>query len=132
MAQSRGNLNFSMAVGIMANKVRAGLFLAALFGVVLFAFVYFLGSHGEAFEFVEQKIKNSHMIESQIGKIKRIRLDPFGRYEEKSTDSDERVRMTVEVIGAAKTIVLEIKAKKTNGTWEIEQALDGGIRLPLD
>jgi hypothetical protein len=39
--------------------------------------------------------------------------------------------MSVEVSGANKPIVLDIKTKKTNGTWVIEQATNNGIPIEL-
>ena len=116
----------------MPKKVAKIVFFAVLFGVLLYAVVYFMASQGNAFEFVEQTIRHSHAIESQIGKIERVRLDPLGSYVEKSVGSDEWATMTVEVTGATKTIVLAIKAKKTNGAWTIEQAKNGEMPLALD
>jgi hypothetical protein len=58
--------------------------LAAFFGVALYAVVYFMASHSEAFEFVEQRIKSSWEIKTQLGEIKEVRLSLFGSYDQKS------------------------------------------------
>jgi hypothetical protein len=106
--------------------------IGLLAGLALYAFVYFLASHGDAFEFAKQEIRNSHMIESEIGRVERIRLDPFGFYDEKSVGSEEWATMTVEVTGTRKTIALSVKVKKTNGNWAIEQAATQGVPLVLN
>ena len=116
----------------MAKKIGKIILLAAFFGALLYAIVYFMASHGEAFGFAEKMIRNSRAIKLQVGEIKHIRLNPFGSYDEKTVGSEEWVTMTIEVAGTAKTAELDIKAKNTNGTWGIEQAKIEGKPVALD
>lgn len=113
-------------------KVSKWIVLAALFGAMLYVTVYFMASHGDAFIFAEQAIKNSQILQSQIGRIERVRLSPFGSYKEKYVDADKWVTMTVEVTGTVKTIILNMKMKKTSSGWMIEQALIDGNPLVLN
>ncbi len=103
-----------------------------LFGLVLYAAVYFMASRGDAFKYVDKKIRTSAVIESKLGHIKGVRLDPLGGYEEKSVGSDEWVTMRVEVTGAKAMMALDVKAKKTNGDWAIEQMISQGTPVVLD
>lgn len=110
----------------MTKKIGIGIFLAAVFGALLYATVYFLASQGEAFESVEQTLKRSSALQSHVGRVERVRLVPFGAYDEKTAGDNGSATMTVEVMGATRTVTLEVKAKKTRGTWAIEQtSLDG-------
>lgn len=102
-----------------------------LFGLVLYGSVYFMVSRGDAFKYVDQRIRSSAMIESKIGQIKDVRLDPLGGYEGKSVGSDEWVTMKVKVFGANTEMVLDIRVKKTNGAWAIEQVSSQGAPLVL-
>lgn len=116
----------------MVKKIGKILFFGALFGVILYTTVYLLASRGEAFKFVEQKIQSSNEIESDIGKIESVRLSPFGTYEDKSAGADEWATMTVDVSGVKKTIVLDVKVKKKNGVWSIEEATNNGNPVVLN
>lgn len=116
----------------MSVKVGKSITLAALLGVLLYVAVHFMASHGEAFEFAEHAIKNSRSLQAQIGKIERVRIPLLGSYKEKSFNADTRVAMTVEVIGTAKTVELQMKMKKINGAWMIEQASINGNPLALN
>ena len=116
----------------MGKKIGKILFFGALLGLVFYATVYLLASRGDAFKFVEQRIKSSHLIESEVGKIESVRLSPFGAYEDKSAGMDEWATMTVEISGAIKTVVLEVKTKKTNGAWAIDEATKDGIPIALN
>ncbi len=107
---------------ISTKKIGQTIAIATLFGVALYAAVYFMASHSEAFEFIEQKIRNSQAIKTQVGDIKEIRPSLFGSYDQKTVGSDEWVSMTVHVTGVVRTIELDVKAKKTNGTWVLETA----------
>lgn len=111
----------------MVKKIGKWILLAALFGALLYAVVYFMGSRGDAFKFAEQAIRNSQSLQAQIGKIERVRLAPSGPYKERlSVSGDGWATMMIEVTGATKTVALDVKMKKTNGVWAIEQAsLDG-------
>ena len=113
----------------MISKNRKILLFAALFGAALYTTVYVMASRGDAFKFVEQKIKSSSVIESEIGAVEGVHL---GSYEDINAGSDVWATMSVEVSGANKPIVLDIKAKKTNGTWVIEQATNNGIPIELN
>ena len=106
--------------------------LGLLFGLLLYATVYFMASRGDAFKYVDQRIRSSAVIESKIGQIKRIRLDLFGSYEEKSVGSDEWATMSVEVTGTKTSMVLDVRVKKMNGNWAIEQVTSQGATLALD
>lgn len=106
--------------------------LGLLLGALLYAAIYFMASRGDAFMYVDQKIRISTVIESNVGQIKRIRLNPFGSYEEKSVGPDEWVTMSVEVTGTKTTMALDVKVKKVNGNWAIEQVINQGSPLALD
>ena len=109
-------------------KKRIGIWLlvAVLFGGLLYATVYLLASHGEAFKLVEQTIMGSQVLQAKVGRIERLQLAPFGAYDERTAGDSGSATMTVEVMGTTRTIALDVKVKKTNGEWEIEQvSLDG-------
>ena len=116
----------------MGKKIGKILFFGALLGLVFYATVYLLASRGDAFKFVEQRIKNSHAIESEVGKIESIRLSPFGAYEDKSAGMDEWATMTVKVSSVTKTVFLEVRAKKTNSAWEIDWVTRDGKPIALN
>lgn len=100
--------------------------LAVLTAAVLYGVVYFMASHGDAFKFAEQTIKNSTSLEARIGKIDKVRIPLFSSYRERFFNSEASATMTVEVIGAMKTVEVKLKVKKTNDRWTMEQAsLDG-------
>jgi hypothetical protein len=80
---------------ISAKKISQIIALAAFFGVALYAVVYLMASHSAAFEFIEQKIKNSQAIKTQVGDIKEIRPSLLGSYDQKTVGSDEWVSMTI-------------------------------------
>ena len=111
---------------ITARKVVQWVVLAAVFGVALYAIVYFMASRSEAFRFIEQQISNSQAIKTQVGEIKEIRPSLLGSYDHKTVGSDEWVSMTLDVAGATRTIELGVKAKKVNGTWTLENVSQGG------
>ncbi len=117
----------------MTKKKFGGLMVIALFcGVLLYFGIFFWGSHSESFKFVERTVMNSRSLQSQIGTIERVRLPLFGSFREKFVDSDKLAAMTVEVIGANKTVTLDVRAKKLNDVWTIEQALMDGKPLVLN
>ena len=105
----------------MVKKIGKILFIALVAGLLLYAFVYFMASQGDAFGFAEQTVVNSSTIKRQVGEIKRVRLDPFGPYIAKTIGNDEWVTMVIEVAGTEKSVVVYVSAKKTDGTWKIEQ-----------
>jgi hypothetical protein len=109
---------------ITAKKFAQAIALAALFGTALYVVVYFMAGHGEAFEFIEQQIRSSRAIRSQVGEIKEIRPSVLGSYDHKTVGSDERVSMTIHVTGAVRAIELDVKASRTDGTWVLETELD--------
>lgn len=106
--------------------------LAAFLGALLYFAVHFMASHGDAFEFAEHAIRNSQSLQTQIGKIERVRIPLFGSYKEKSFNDDTSVAMTVEVTSTAKTVELQMKMKKTNGAWVIERASIDGNPVALN
>lgn len=108
------------------------LILIVLFGTLLYAGVYFWGSHSEAFRFIERTIMNSRAVQSQIGNVERVRLAPFSTYHEKSASDDVWVTMGVNVTGTRKTVTIDVKAKKIRDVWQIEQASIDGKPLLLN
>lgn len=117
---------------ITAKNIGKTIALAVVFGVALYAVVYFMASHSEAFEFVEQKIKSSRAITAQIGEIKKIKPSLLGAYDQKTVNSDEWTSMTLDVTGTTRTMQLDVKAKKTNGTWALESARSGEEKFDLN
>lgn len=117
---------------ITPKKIARGIALAAFFGAALYAIVYFMASHSDAFEFAEQKIRNSQAVKAQVGDIKKIRPALLGPYDQKTVNSDEWVSMTIDVSGVTKSIELDVKMKKTNGVWVVEDAQNKGSRFNLD
>lgn len=98
--------------------------LAALFGTALYVVVYFMAGHSDAFEFIEQEIRSSRAIKSQVGEIIEVRPSVLGSYDQKTVGSDERVSMTIHVTGSVRAIELGVKASRTDGTWVLETELD--------
>ena len=117
---------------IEPKKIGRAIALAVLFGVVLYAIVYFMASHSEAFEFVEKKIRNSQAVKAQVGEIKEIRPALLGPYDQKTVNSDEWVSMVIDVSGTAKSIELDVRMKKTNGIWAVESAKRDGQNFSVD
>lgn len=116
----------------MSPKMLRNIIIFVSLGVLLYIGVYLWGSHSESFKFVEQSVKNSQTLQSQIGKIQDVRLTLFGSYSEKFVDSDETVRMTVKVTGAIKTVNLNVKVTKIRNVWRIEQVLIDEKPILLD
>src|SRR5688572_8381722 len=98
---------------IAVRKIGRAVALATFFGAALYSVVYFMASHSEAFEFAEQKIKNSPAIKAQVGGIKEVRLALLGPYDQKTVNSDKWVSMAIDVSGTAMSIELDLKMKKT-------------------
>jgi hypothetical protein len=111
---------------------KSKIILAAFLGVLLYVAVYFMASHGEAFEFAEHAIRNSQSLHSQVGKIESVRIPLFAAYKEKSFNAETWVTMTVEIVGSVKTIELQMRMKKINGDWMIEQASIDGNSVALN
>ncbi len=106
--------------------------MAVLFGVLAILIgVYILASRGDAFKLVEQTLMNSQALQSQVGHVERVRLVPFGSYDEKTAGDHGWATMTVEVTGTTKTVILDVRAKKASGAWEVEQASIDGKPLVL-
>ncbi len=116
----------------MIRKVSKLIAIALFLGMLLYFGIFFWGSHSESFKFVEQTVMNSRNLQSQIGAIEHVRLTPFGSFREKFVDSDKWATMTIEVIGANKTITLDVRTKKLNDVWTIEQALLNGKTVVLN
>lgn len=117
---------------IDAKKVGRSIALAAFFGVALYAIVYFMASHSEGFDFVEQKIRNSPAVKAQVGEIRKVRPALLGPYDQKTVNSDEWVSMALDVSGSLKSIELDVKIKKANGVWSIESAKSNGQNVSLN
>ena len=115
----------------MVKRIGLGILIVGVFGALLCVTVYFLASHGDAFKLVEQTLKNSQALQSQVGHIERVRLVPFGSYEENTAGDNGWATMTVEVTGSAKTVTLDIRARKASGAWGVEQASIDGKHLVL-
>jgi hypothetical protein len=116
----------------VAKKIGIGILIAVVFGALLYVAVYLMASHSDAFKLVEQTLRNSQALQSQVGHVERVRLVPFGSYDEKTAGDNGWATMTVEVTGTTKTATLDVKAKKTSGTWAIEQASLDGKPLALN
>jgi hypothetical protein len=116
----------------VTKKTGIGILIAAIFGALLYVTAYFLASHGDAFKLVEQTLKNSQVLQSQVGHVERVRLVPFGSYDEKTAGDNGWATMTVDVTGTTKTLTLDVKAKKTSGIWAIEQASTDGKPMVLN
>jgi hypothetical protein len=117
---------------IALKKVGRAAALAALFGAVLYSAVYFMASHSDAFEFAEQKIRNSNAVKALVGDIKKIRPALLGPFDQRSVNSDEWISMAIKVSGVTKSIEIGLKMKKTNGVWVIEDAINNGSSFNLD
>lgn len=115
----------------MAKKIGIGILIAVVFGALLYVAIYFLASRGDAFKFVEQMLMNSQALQLQAGHIERVRFMPFGSYHEKTAGDNGWATMMVEVTGTTKTMILDVKAKKASGTWEVEQVSIDGKPLVL-
>jgi hypothetical protein len=96
--------------------------LAVIFGLALYIGVYFVATHSDGFEFIEERVRSSQAIRGQVGDIKEVRPSLLGSYDHKTVNADEWVSMTIDVIGSLKHIEIDVKAKKTNGAWKIESA----------
>ena len=117
---------------IDAKRIGRTIAFAALFGAALYAIVYFMASHSEGFEFVEQKIRNSPAVKTQVGEIRKVRPALLGSYDQKTVNSEEWVSMTLDVSGSLKSIELDVKMKKKNGVWAIESAKSNGQNVSLN
>ena len=115
----------------MAKKIGIGILIAVVSGTLLYLSVYFLASRSDAFKLAEQTLMNSQALQSQAGHIERVRLMPFGFYDEKTTGDNGWATMTVEAVGTTKTVILDVRAKKASGTWAVEQASIDGNPLGL-
>ena len=93
---------------ITVRKIGRAVILAVLFGVSLYAIVYFMASHSEAFGFAEQKIRSSPAIKAQVGDIKKVRPALLGPYDQKTVNSDEWVSMAIDVFGTVRSIELDL------------------------
>ena len=112
-------------------KVVKFIALAALLGLLLYISVYLIAGRSDAFVFAENAIKHSKSLQTKIGNVERVRLPLFGSYDENFVNGDTWVTMEVEVTGAVKTVALQIKMKKINATWAIEQSLIDGNPVVL-
>ena len=113
-------------------RVAKFLGLSLVLGTILYASVYFIAWHSDGFKFIEQRIKNSQEIKSQVGNIKQIRPSLLGPYHSKSIDSDEWVSITISVVGVERSIELEVKAMKVNDLWTLESVKHGEKIISLN
>lgn len=113
-------------------KISRTIAVAAFFGLALYAMVYLMASRSDGFEFIEQKIRASEVVKEQVGDIKKVRPSLLGPYDQKTVGSDEWVSMNISVTGTTKEIELDVKAKKTNGVWVLEEAKKGPLSLNLN
>ncbi|MDB5840066.1 MAG: hypothetical protein JWQ23_2018 [Herminiimonas sp.] len=114
------------------SSIRKTIAIAAIFGMTLYALVYFMAIRSDAFKFIVQEIGNSQTIRTQVGDIKKIRPSFLGVFDRKTADSDEWVSMMVDVSGQKTTLELQVKAKKENGAWLLQSVKSGDQKLDLN
>lgn len=102
------------------------------FCAVIYGVAYLWGASGEAFQYVERKIKASSAIELKVGQVKQISLDPVGGYREKFVNANKTAYMAVNVIGDKGKVTIKIVAKKADGAWEVREASTDGQSIDLD
>jgi hypothetical protein len=114
---------------IATRKLGKMVSLAAFFGLALYASVYFMAGHSDAFKFIEQRIRNSEAVKAQVGDIKSIRPSLFGTFDHKTVDSDEWVSMTLDVTGTERSIEVVVQAKKAYGSWTLDKVESSGQKI---
>lgn len=89
-------------------------------------------SHGEAFEYIESTIRSSEKIESLIGRVETVRLDPINSFREEVTGSEGWADLAVTTIGSRGETTIYFKLTKTDNKWTIKQANINGSLLLLE
>lgn len=117
---------------MFTKRIGRAVVLAVLFGIVLYAIVYFMASNSEAFEFAERKIRSSSAVKERLWDIKSVRPAVLGPYAQKTVNSDKWVSMAIYISGTGKSIELEVKMKKVNGAWMVERAESDGRGFNLE
>ena len=113
-------------------KISRSIAVAAVFGAALYVVVYLLAMNSDGFKFIEQKIRNSQIVNEQVGAIHTVRPSLLGPYDQKTVGSDEWVSMSITVTGAVKAIELDVRAKKVDGNWVVEATKQGNQTLSLN
>lgn len=115
----------------MKSPVAKWVLVACIFGVILYASIYFGASRGEAFKFVKEQISSSSVMEARLGAIQQVTLDPVGGYRERFVNSNKSAHMTVDVVGVKGKASVKIFAKKSNGSWQVVDASIDGQSVQL-
>ena len=103
-----------------ASRAWLPLVIAAV--IAFYVIVHVYAAHSEAFEFLNQAVRKSVTIQSRVGNVQQVRLGILDRYSEKSSGSDKRVKMIVNVVGDRCTVKVGASVKKIGGEWSVTDA----------
>lgn len=98
-----------------------------------------MAARSDAFLFAKQELQGSNQLEAEVGDIQDVHIPLLGFYREKFDrplfgSADEtvvRATMDITVVGAKKTINLQMEVEKRNGVWSVKQALVDGNSFAL-
>ena len=94
--------------------------------------LYFWGTHSEGYQFLDQAVRKSSVIQQRVGTVESVRMSFLGGYRERFVDSNKWTTMTLNVNGNKGNVTVKAGAKKINGVWSVSEASIGGERVSLD
>ncbi len=115
----------------MGMKLKSIIF-AVIGGIVLYAVIGLFQSNSESFRFSEKSLVESTYLAKEVGRVEKVRVPLMGSYSERWSGSDARASMTLEVIGARRTIEIELEVRKKDGVWTVEKAIVEGKLVSLN
>lgn len=105
-------------------RVQIGLLV--FLGLALFSGSYVWEINSDGFRFVEQQLRKSSALQSQIGPVEKVELPIYYNYHQKDSGADSWLKMSLRVRGVTRTAKVDVKAKRINGAWEIEEIMVDG------
>jgi hypothetical protein len=94
--------------------------------------LHFHKAHGEAFEFVNQIIRKSPVIQRRVGEVQEVRLGILESYKERYVGSTQLVNMTLHVVGSSGSAQVKVNSRRVNGLWTVTDASIGEESINLN
>lgn len=112
--------------------IQKKILLAVILGFALYGGIYIYALNSDAFRFVKTSLENSRGLAQRVGAGATVTLPLFGAFKERYVNSSETVIMVVAVAGSNGSVLVNVKAVRTDGLWKIESASAEGSPIDLN